>query len=36
MEHLAHLEAPIVLIVLSWLVVLLVGLYLQWRDRRKK
>lgn len=36
MEHLAHLEAPIVLILLSWLALAAAAIYLWWTERRRK
>lgn len=36
MEHLAHLEAPLILILCSWLVLAGAGVYLWLSERRRK
>lgn len=36
MEHLHHLEAPFLMLGLSWLALAITGLYLWWEERRKR
>jgi len=35
MDRLTHLEAPVALLVASWLALAMVGLYLWWDGRKK-